>query len=186
MARSSIYRLSNYQETAKTWRPHFMVMSGSPKSRWYLIAICNAITQSKGFLTVCSLIFGKEVDASKRLTYERSIAELLNKNRVSALVKVNPAEDIVTGVTELVNWYGLGTITPNTFVFGETEKEDNYIDFCAAIKVIYKSQRNTLIIRERVQGPLMNQQKRFKHNVKSKGNKLISGGGGSKIMPHSC
>ena len=147
-ARYSIYRLEESKSDARSWRPNILVLSGSPMKRFYLIHLADALTHGKGFLTVVSIV-SKDVIAEDRIeNLEKSIKEFLRKKGIPALVEVKIDENIVTGANAFIKTYGLGPLAPNTILFGETEKQENFLQFAELIKLIYKSKKNIVIIRE--------------------------------------
>lgn len=146
-ARASIYRMEEFEEDPKTWRPHIMVFSGSPSSRMYLIDLAESISHGKGFMTVCTVL-SKEQTEKKLKSFQSSIREFLAKKQIAALVKVVHSQDYFNAANQLVRYYGLGTAVPNTFIFGETTHEENFIPFAQMIRNIHSSHKNILIVRE--------------------------------------
>lgn len=150
LARYSIYGLAMTKPDAKSWRPHFLVLSGAPTSRWYLVELAHAISHGKGFVTVCSIIAGAEQEYNyERLTaMEDSIRDYCKKRNVPALVEVIQARTVLAGVQSVVKCYGIGPLTPNTVIFGETERQDNYETFAKRLITINNEGKNALIVRE--------------------------------------
>lgn len=147
IVRNYLYKLSNLDESGRNWRPNLLVLSGAPTSRWHLIEIADAISHGKGFLTVCSVVKSTKFTSEKAKGFEKSMRQFLEKKGVPALTKVKISDDIIDGITGLIDDYGIGSIAPNTLVFGETEEEDSFIDFSLLIKIINKAEKNLLIIR---------------------------------------
>ncbi len=147
LARASIYRMEDFEEDPKTWRPHIMVFSGSPSSRMYLIDLAESISHGKGFFTVCTVLSSEQTE-KKILGFQKSIQEFLARKQIAALVKVVSHPEYFTAANQLVRFYGLGKVVPNTFIFGETTHEENYVPFAAMIKNIFKAHKNVLIVRE--------------------------------------
>lgn len=150
LARYSIYSLSETKPDAKSWRPNFLVLSGAPTSRWYLVELAHSISHGKGFITVCSIISrsNQDFDHERISALEDSIREYCKKRSVPALVEVIQADSVEDGIGSVVKSYGIGTLTPNTVILGETEKKDNYLSFATRLKFINKEGKNTVIIRE--------------------------------------
>lgn len=146
-ARASIYRMEEFEEDPKTWRPNILVFSGSPTSRMYLIELSESFSHSKGFLTVCTVLTS-QVTESKILTYQRSIQDFLAKRQIPCLVKVVSDPDYFSATNQMIKYYGIGRATPNTFIFGETTEEDKFIPFAQMIRNIYKAHKNILVVRE--------------------------------------
>lgn len=148
IAKFSIYKLSNLPANTRSWRPNIFLLSGAPTQRWHLIEFANNITQDKSFLTV-STILNKDVNQEKILSLEKSVKDFLNDRHVDALVEICAADSFLSGAIELSKSYGLGPLTPNTFIFGETEKKENFIHFAELISTLYKQKRNILVFREK-------------------------------------
>jgi len=148
LTRFSIYRLEDSKSDARTWRPNILVLSGSPTQRFYLIELADAISHGKSFLTVVSIIPRHEIAEERIDNLEKVIREFLAKRKIPALVKITSAEDVITGAREIVKNYGVGPLIPNTFLLGETEQKENFIQFAGLIQLIYRSRRNVVIVRE--------------------------------------
>ncbi|MCB0405896.1 MAG: hypothetical protein KDD51_14025 [Bdellovibrionales bacterium] len=149
VARYSIYALANYRKNAKSWRPHLMVLSGSPLSRWYLIELADAISHGKGFLTVATVLSKESINEENRvMQMEESLRLFLEKKGVPALVEVSVADNTMRGIQAMVRGYGLGPLVPNTFIVGETEKPENFLMFTEIIKLTQTLERNLVIVRK--------------------------------------
>lgn len=147
LIRNQIYELAKYQETGRTWRPNLFVLSGAPTSRWYLIALADAISHGKGFLTVCSIVRSKNISKDKISSMEKSMHAFLEKRQVPALTKVKVSEDLLEGLGGIIDDYGLGAIKPNTFVLGDGENEKDLTDFAMLIQMLFRAKKNTLLVR---------------------------------------
>ncbi len=148
LARFSIYRLAKHKTNPKSWRPNIFVLSGAPTQRWHLIQLADALTHGKGFLTVASVVQKTELDQDKIDSLEGSIRQFLSERKVPALVELNYAENFFSGARELARTYGMGPLAPNTFLFGSTEKQENYLPFAELIQYIFATRRNVVIFRE--------------------------------------
>ncbi|MFH1829595.1 MAG: amino acid permease [Pseudomonadota bacterium] len=164
LARFSIYRLIESEETARSWRPNMLVFAGSPSKRLYLIELADAITHGKGFLTVASILERAKISEEKIYELEKSIRIYLKERKIPALVEVVVADDLASGIKNLVTTYGIGPLIPNTIMLGEAENPDNYVRYASIVKTIYTARRNTVIIRER-NGKSPNEQKSKKSIV---------------------
>jgi len=148
IARCSIYRLDESEPNARSWRPSILVLSGAPTQRLYLIQLADSFTHGKGFLVVVSIISQGAADEGRLESMRKSVKEFLRKRHIPALTEVVVADDIYTGAKGLVRTYGLGPLTPNTFLLGETEKRGNFIQFGNLIKFIYQARQNLVVVRQ--------------------------------------
>lgn len=146
-ARSSIYRLSTYSTDARNWMPNFLVLSGKPKSRLYLLKFAKSVVENRGIITVASVITQPDIEQSKIPSFERSTAEFLRKKKVEALVKVTKAPDFQTGAEALIHNYGIGTIVPNTLLMGVSSQSDVFPEFCEIVCRAYREHKNVICIK---------------------------------------
>lgn len=143
-----LYKLAKGKPDEITWRPNILVLSGAPTSRWYLIEFAHAISHGYGLLTVASIMPEKHVSGQRSEDIERTISNYLEERNVQALVKVYPADDLMSGVSSLIKGYGFGPVEPNTVLFGETEEEKNVLPFVWLVKMVYENKRNVVVVRE--------------------------------------
>ncbi len=148
MVQFGLYKLAGGKPDEITWRPNILVLSGAPTSRWYLIEFAHAISHGYGLLTVASILPEKHVSGQRSEDMERTISNYLEERNVQALVKVYPADDLMSGVSSLIKGYGFGPVEPNTVLFGETEEEKNVLPFVWLIKMVYENKRNVVIVKE--------------------------------------
>ncbi len=148
LARYSIFRLEDSGADARSWKPNILVLSGAPTQRFYLIELADAITHGKSFLTVLSIVSQAEFSEERIENMEKSVREFLRKRHIPALVKISLADNVYPGAREVVKNYGIGPLTPNTFLLGETEHRENYEEFAELIRLIHQSRRNLIIVRE--------------------------------------
>lgn len=143
--RANLIRLSEDNDT-KTWRPNPIVLAGSPTKRWHLIEFANNFTRKQGILTVASVLADKNISSKQIVSMKHHIREFMSKRGVQGLVKVIESEDRFEGVTNLVNHYGLGALSPNTVIIGKSQSEETREDFCGMISRFYDLKRNILIV----------------------------------------
>ena len=148
LARFAIYRLAASKPVARTWRPHILVLSGSPTTRWYLIELADALTHGSGFLTVATIVPEASAAGARTQQVKATIADYLRKRHIPALVDVHIADDIFTGAESLVQASGVGPLFPNTILLGETERPENMIGFARLIRLAHRLERNIVVVRE--------------------------------------
>lgn len=152
MIRYALYKLDDKPPHAKTWRPNILVLSGSPEKRWYLIALADAISHGKGFLTVAVVLPQKSTEPERISQMQNSIRGYLDERSVPAMVKIIEAENVYDGAQELVNSYGFGALVPNTVLLGDVEESTDFTLYVNLIMTIYKSRSNLVIVREDTTG----------------------------------
>ena len=148
LIRHALYKLESRPPHAKTWRPNILVLSGAPEKRWYLIALADAISHGKGFLTVAVVLAKETADPDRIANLQKSVRQYLTDRSVPAIVKIIEADDVFDGAKELVQSYGFGALVPNTVLLGDEEEQENVEQYVNSIITMYKSRRNLIIVRE--------------------------------------
>lgn len=145
LIRSSIMRLREVADP-KNWRPHFLVLSGAPLSRWHLIAMANSFVQGKALMTVATVLTEKNINKRRLTELERHTREFLSKRGIYSLVHIVPAANPYIGAKTMVDHYGLGSLVPNTIIVGDTREESHLPEYCDMISYFFDSQRNVMIL----------------------------------------
>ncbi len=148
LVRFGIQRLSRLKPDEHTWRPNILALSGSPKSRWHLVEMAYSLTRHSSALTVASILPVEDWSAEKVQGMEESMREYLHKREVDAMVKIFPSPDMLIGAKSLVRAYGYGPLTPNTILLGDTENRSNFDGFAELIRLVYRTNRNLIMLRE--------------------------------------
>jgi len=148
LVRFAIQRLNKLKPDERTWRPNILALSGSPKSRWHLVEMAHSLTRHSSALTVASILPVEDWSAEKVQGMEDSMREYLHKREVDAMVKIFPSPDMLTGAKSLVRAYGYGPLTPNTILLGDTENRSNFDGFAELIRLVYRTKRNLIMLRE--------------------------------------
>src|SRR6056297_577533 len=147
LVRAGLMRIDDNKEE-KTWRPHPLVLSGSPTRRWHLIEFASSLTQGRGILTISSVLTSDNVRAQQRSSMENNVREYLAKRSIQGLVRVISAPDSFEGAKRLVDSYGLGALVPNTIILGDSENLDIRDKYCDMIRYFYVQKRNVIVIHD--------------------------------------
>lgn len=123
-----------------------MVFAGSPKNRWHLVALSDAMTHGKGFLIVASVLPKDKIADDRIEPMKESLRGFLTRNRVPALVEVTKAADTYDGIENLMRHYGLGPVVPNTFVMGVTAVEERIPRIIELIYLARNTGRNLILV----------------------------------------
>lgn len=146
ITRAGLLRLRS-DTLPKNWRPHILVLSGAPTSRWHLIDLASSLTHNRGLMTVSTVLPSDSFSAERLQGMEDTIHEYLARRAIQSLVRVVPAEDPFTGAAHLVDTYGLGALVPNTVLLGDSEEPDRGEDYGRMIRHFFQSRRNVVIVR---------------------------------------
>jgi solute carrier family 12 sodium/potassium/chloride transporter 2 len=148
LVRYSIQQLSRMKPDERTWQPNILALSGSPKSRWHLVEMAYSLARHSSALTVASILPVEDWSAEKVQETESSMRDYLQKREVEAMVKIFPAPDMLVGAKSLVRAYGYGPLYPNTILLGDSENRSNFIGFAELIMLVYRTNRNLIMLRE--------------------------------------
>lgn len=155
-SRLAIYRLAYAERSTKSWRPHFLVFIGNTTEHTNnLLRFSQAISRSKGFLTMATILAQPRGCESEKKELEKTIANALQKQKIQALVQINYSENITNGMQHMIQHYGLGPLMPNTIVFGGIPKATDTKDFANVIKSTYDQHCNIVIINDKKRLPLL-------------------------------
>ena len=146
IARWSLLKLRS-QADAKNWRPHFLVLAGSPSKRWHLIEFANSIAHNKALLSVASVLPNESITPERQATLSKTIADYLEERGVQALLRVVAAPDLYMGTKNLVDSYGIGSLVPNTVLLGTHDDSEDSEAYCEMLSHIYASKRNLVLLR---------------------------------------
>jgi amino acid transporter len=146
LIRAALMQIGKEKEE-KTWRPHPLVLSGSPKSRWHLNEFAASITQNRGILTVSTVLTSK-VRPDQLRSMEHNIQDFISKRGIQGMVRVIAAPDPFEGGRRLVDSYGLGSLVPNTIILGDSENAPNRSKYCDMIRYMFEQKRNVIIIHD--------------------------------------
>ncbi|MFT4605848.1 MAG: amino acid transporter [Rhodothermales bacterium] len=146
ITRAGLLRLRQSAD-AKNWRPHFLVLSGSPTKRWHLVDLASSISHNRGLLTVASVFSTEDVSMERMERLSGTITEYMDKKGVPGFVRVIGAETPFQGARQLLQAYGIGTLVPNTIVIGATGQSEGLEEYADLIRLFHDARRNTLIVR---------------------------------------
>lgn len=142
--RAGLMRLDK-ENASKNWRPHPMVLSGAPTSRWHLIDLANLLIHNRGIMTVAMIITREGITKKRQYAMESNVRTFLNKRGVQALVRAFPSKNPFSGSRLLIKAYGLGELVPNTVIMGDNQDPDKLPEYCEMIKDFHSYERNVLI-----------------------------------------
>lgn len=147
-ARSFVYKLNHLPTDARNWRPNFLVLSGAPHKRFHLIDIAYEISHRKGFMTVASILTDPNINFLQIENLEKSARDFLDKKNIESLIKFTRAETVSKGSINLIENYGVGAVSPNTLLLGDSSVRENINDYVKVINAAYKAEKNVVIVRD--------------------------------------
>jgi hypothetical protein len=77
---------------------------------------------------------------------ESTISDYLSRRGIHALIRLIRAPDPFDGASRLIEAYGIGALTPNTILLGDTESEQNLPNYCGMIAGFHEARRNVVIL----------------------------------------
>ncbi|MFV1987476.1 MAG: Na-K-Cl cotransporter [Gemmatimonadota bacterium] len=132
----------------KNWRPHLLVLSGSPTRRWHLIDLASSLGHNRALMTVATVVPVRSFTPDRQRQLEVSMRDYLGRRGVQSLVRVIPARNPFSGAERLVETYGLGPLTPNTVLIGDTSDDSHHRRFAKMIQFFHGARRNVIIVHD--------------------------------------
>jgi amino acid transporter len=151
-ARFALYRLACQEPSSRSWRPNCLVFTDKPfEISNSLLNFTAAITQTKGFLTMASIL-PKAIGFKKnKQALQKKIKTLFAQYGIEAFISISEADRISMGMKRIITHHGLGPLTPNTCVWGGISQEEDLPDYLEVIKFAYDQGRNVVIINDKLQ-----------------------------------
>lgn len=146
--RFAVYRLADLGPSARSWRPNFLVFTGSPSHRPHLLSFADAITRNKGFLTTASVFTNDVSIQGKTKKMEETLREYLLRHKIQALVEVEAADSKFDGIRKMIVNYGMGPISPNTILLGDCAKHEHMHEYLSLLYSAQSACKNVIIIKE--------------------------------------
>ena len=146
LVRTGLFRIQGPLDS-RNWRPHLLVFSGAPTKRWHLIDLANALTHRRGLFTVASVLPEGSRNVARQEVMALTIQEYLERHGIQAFVRLVTAPDPFTGMRQLIEAYGIGSLMPNTVLLGDTEDLEGRDRFSQMVAQCHQARRNVLIVR---------------------------------------
>ena len=99
-------------------------------------------------MTVATIIPPDQINLERQQLMESNTREFLLNKGIKCLVRIISAPNVYEGGIRLVETYGLGNLTPNTFVLGATENLDHIDKYSKQISKFHEANRNVLIVKD--------------------------------------
>ncbi|MEC4807341.1 MAG: Na-K-Cl cotransporter [Jaaginema sp. PMC 1080.18] len=147
LLRYSLFQIRG-PEDPKNWRPHILVLSGTPTKRWPLIELADAFTHNRGLITVSSVLPSGSRNVAQQAKIERTLRDYLERRNVQALVRLVTAPDPFAGAERLIETYGLGHLVPNTVLLGDSESPERRSRYCEMIGTLHRAKRSIVILHD--------------------------------------
>lgn len=146
-ARAVLYRFGQNRTATKCWRPHFLVFTKFSQDQSHsLLNFSEAISQSKGFLTMASFVPEGVLTVESQRELENKMANHFSANNIQAFVNVKEVKKVSTGMHNMIEYYGFGPLVPNTVLFGGIYQEDESPEFIGVIKAALAQHFNIIIM----------------------------------------
>ena len=72
-------------------------------------------------MTISTVLTDEKITPERQRTIEGTLSDYLQRRGVHSLIRSIKAPDPFTGVERLVEAYGLGSLSPNTVLIGDSE-----------------------------------------------------------------
>ncbi len=136
-------KLSNFEASAKSWRPHILTLFDTPAVQKNLAFFSHALNQGKGFLT-----FGANVASSEGA---KEIYENLKKDlqgfKIPSHLHLNVCSTPSIGSDQMIRNYGFGLLRPNTIFLGVSERAE-VKTFVRLLFDIHAQHKNIVLLKD--------------------------------------
>lgn len=115
-SRTALYHLGAPAKHALVWHPQLLVIATAVSQQRKLAHLAHHLTHRSGLLTFAAIVPTSWQDPEQIESSKSSLKLHLEKEGVSGLVEILPAESKLEGQLNLIRAYGIGAIQPNTIV----------------------------------------------------------------------
>jgi len=123
-SRTALYHLGSPAEHALVWHPQLLVFATALSQQRKLAHLSHHLTYRSGLLTFSAIVPATWQDPEQIQSSKSSMELHLEKEGISGLIEVLPAESRLEGRLNLIRAYGIGPIQPNTIVLHLTSEDD--------------------------------------------------------------
>jgi len=148
LLRVLLYRLRDYDPDIRNWRPHLLVFAGEPTKHWHLVKLADALSQDRGLLTLATVVKENESEDHLQLIEQR-IEQICERGQVVTLNRVHRSDNLMHGIRDLIRYYGIGPIRPNTILLGHSYDFHHEKDFTDLIEHTVEEGHNVILAREK-------------------------------------
>ncbi|OQB84988.1 MAG: Amino acid permease [Planctomycetes bacterium ADurb.Bin126] len=119
LVRLGLHQLTQRIRSPRSWRPHILLFADRLEERLALVRLASAFNQEHGLLTVCEVMTGRPEDRRQAAEQrEQTMADLLGQEGILAFAEVDVVEKYETGLIDIAQANGVGTLRSNTIAFG--------------------------------------------------------------------
>lgn len=161
LVRLCVQRLVRRPPDSRNWRPNILVFTALPVTRPDVLRLARDISGNRGFVTLAAVVPQVLAGQPARLAeLHASARRIVDRVRLGAVVRVQPAADIRSGILEMVRTYGFGPLIPNTVIAGyapEAGATEAYGDLVVQLGCL---RRNLITVSSHGEGPSASDGKR--------------------------
>lgn len=134
-------KLDELEPNAKGWRPHILTIFDEESPLQNLAYFSYALDQEKGFLTFATCL------SKEKISLKNTYADTLKKHNISHHLHINPSENSLSNIEQLIKNYGMGSLKPNTIVLPLQQNLVEAPSFGQFLQNISTSGKNVLLCR---------------------------------------
>lgn len=144
IVRFALRRLSADRHAERNWRPNILIFSRLPVHNLRLLALAKGICGGRSFVTLASVIRdnGSAVD---RKSLQDAVVRTGSGMDLELMPRLHFADDVWSGVSEILRSYGFGPISPNIVLFG-LPASGSLLKLVGAIRMAAREKKNVLIV----------------------------------------
>lgn len=146
LARFALIRLNQHRSDPRNWRPLILLFVGEPAKRIGLVRLACWFNQDRGIVTACQILVGdlekKDIDLKQ---YQREMERSVEEEGLVAFCQVNVVRDFESGIIDIIQSSGVGSLRSNTLIFGYSDKPDRLESMLRTMRASSNAGKSTII-----------------------------------------
>ena len=145
LVRFALRRLAADRHAERNWRPNLLVFSRLPIHNLRMLMLARGISGGRSFVTLTSIVKDKGASFDRKALQD-AVSRTGDGISLELMPRIHVADDIWSGITETIRYYGFGPVAPNTVLFGLPEPE-HLTELAGAIRTASAEKRNVLLVK---------------------------------------
>lgn len=146
VARFALLKLKTMKQTARNWRPHFLLFTANPAHRTGLVRMASWFNQNRGVVTVCQLIRGSLVDDDIDIDGKlKEMEDAIAEEGLTAFCEVDVVSDVGSGIIDVVQANGYAGMQSNTVMFGWPDQPEGLARLFQVMRASAKLKVSTVL-----------------------------------------
>jgi amino acid transporter len=148
LARISLRKLDQQKDDPRSWRPNILLFADRIEDRAELARLAAQFNASTGTLTICDCLVGRaHSDMPEADARRKKLNAFIEREGLHAFGEVDVVDDFDSGVMDIIQAHGLGSLRANTVAFGWPEQTDRLTELLTLQRNIGEIGRASMFLR---------------------------------------